>query len=272
MLIIGEKINGSRAEVADAIASRDEDKIRELARAQAEAGADYLDVNAGNEVAEKEPDSLLWLASVVQDEVDVPLCLDTANPAALQAVLPAVTKTPIINSISAERGRLNGMLPLAAEHRCPVIALALSDNGMPKGVDDRMEVIRSLRQATSEAGLSDDQLFIDPLIIAIATGDQQGTIALETIRRIRSEFPDAHITGGLSNISFGLPARGLMNRAFMVLAIEAGLDCAITDPTNTDLLGIILAAEVVLGRDRFCRRFTKAYRAGRLGVAPAQAR
>lgn len=266
MLIIGEKINGTRAEVAAAIAARDEAKIRELARAQVEAGADYLDVNAGTSAGE-EPEALVWLVRTVQEEVDVPLSLDTPNPAALEAALAEVRRTPLVNSISGERERLAGSLPLAAAHGCPVIALALDDTGMPKDADDRLRVIRRLLEETRRAGIPDESVYVDPLIMAISTGDEQGAIALETMRRVRAELPEAHLTGGLSNVSFGMPARGLINRAFIVLAIAAGLDVAITDPTNRDLMGTILAAEAVLGRDRFCRNYTSAFRAGRIGTA-----
>lgn len=264
MVIIGEKINGTRKEVAAAIAARDEGRIRALAREQVEGGAHYLDVNAEVEPA-KEPEVLSWLVKIVQDEVDVPLSLDTANPAALQAALEVVASPPIVNSISGERRRLEGMLPVAAAHGCPVILLALEDGGMPRNVEDRMRAIEKLFVATRHAGIEDGKVYVDPMILAVATGDEQAGIALETMRQVRGAYPQAHLTAGASNISYGLPGRTLLNRAFLVLAIAAGLDSVIADPCERDLMGTILAAEVLTGKDRFCRSYTTAYRNGRLG-------
>jgi 5-methyltetrahydrofolate corrinoid/iron sulfur protein methyltransferase len=268
LLIIGEKINGTRKEVAAAIAARDADKIRDLARTQVEAGANYLDINAGTSPA-LEPEAMSWLVRTVQQEVDTPLSIDTPNPVALAAALAEVKQTPLVNSISGERERLERILPLAAEHGCPLIMLALDDTGMPKTVDDRMRVIGQLLERTDDAGIPQDKLFIDPLIMAISTGDEQGNVALETMRRVREQIPDAHITGGLSNISFGMPIRSLINRAFVVLAIAAGMDSAIMDPTNRDMIGMILAAEALVGKDRFCRSYNRAFRDGRIGPGAA---
>lgn len=266
MQIIGEKINGTRREVAEAIAARDGDTIRRLAIAQADAGSAYLDVNAGTP-PDREPDDLCWLVETVQDAVEVPLCLDSANAAALAAALPECARTPMVNSVSGERYRLEGPLPLAAAHSCPVVALALDDSGMPTGVEDRLAVVHRLIGETRGVGIPDEHVYVDPLIIAVSTGDEQGAIALEVMRRVRAELPDVHLTGGLSNVSFGMPARSLLNRAFAVLAIQAGLDTLIADPTDRELLGLILATGALLGRDRFCRTYNTAFRAGRIGPA-----
>jgi 5-methyltetrahydrofolate corrinoid/iron sulfur protein methyltransferase len=267
MIIIGEKINGTRKEVATAIEAKDEDKIRMLARTQAEAGANYIDVNAGT-TPDKEPETLVWLVKLVQAEVDIPLSLDSPNPAALNAALPHVNKTPLINSVSAEKDRLDHVLPIVAKYSCPVILLAVSDSGLPKGIDDRMEVIRVLIGLAREQNIADDKLYIDPLIMTISTGNEHGNIALTTISKVREEFPDVHITGGLSNISFGMPARAILNQSFISMAIAAGLDSAITDPTDSNMLATILAAETLKGKDRFCKNYNGAYRRGLFGNKP----
>jgi cobalamin-dependent methionine synthase I len=266
MLIIGEKINGTRSSVAKAIAERDKDYIQNLARRQAEAGADYLDVNAGTKPA-LEPDALVWLVRVVQEVLDVPLCLDSVNPKALGAAMDHVEQTPMINSISGEKKLLEEVLPLPASHGCPVIALALDDRGIPKTTEDRLAIVRQVIHETDKAGITHENLFVDPLVIAIATDTSSGLNAFETMRGIKAEFPDVHLTSGLSNISFGMPVRGLINRAFLSFALEAGLDSAIMDPLDRDLYGALLAAEVVLGRDRYCLNYTNAYREGRIGPA-----
>ncbi|MHB8767031.1 MAG: dihydropteroate synthase [Deferrisomatales bacterium] len=266
MIIIGEKINGTRKEVREAVTGRDAEFIVALARRQAEAGASYLDVNAGTS-PDREPDDLVWLVRTVEAAVQVPLCLDSANPKALAAALAEVRATPMVNSISGEPDRLEHVLPLVAARGCSVIALALDDQGIPKGVEGRMAVIARLFAATRAAGLADDKVYVDPLILAVATENQGGAVALETMRRVRAEYPQAHLTAGLSNVSFGLPARSLVNQAFLTLAIAAGLDSAILDPTDPGLTAAALAAEVVLGRDRFCLAYNRAYRAGRIGRA-----
>ena len=263
MIIIGEKINGTRKQVGIAIRERDAALIERLACEQVEAGAVYLDVNAGTG-PEREAEDLVWLIQTVQQSVDVPLCLDSPNAATLKLAIKAVVRQPMINSISGEPERLEHVLPLVAEHQCPVIVLALDDNGIPKTVDDRMKIVDRLVSATRESDIADDKLYIDPLIMAISTGDDAGIIACETMRRVRKKYPDTHLTGGLSNMSFGSPARKYLNQAFLVLALEAGMDSAIMDPSSPGITPLLLAAEAVLGRDRFCNKYNRAYRAGKL--------
>jgi len=264
MQIIGEKINGTLQEVKIAIRERNASFIKDLARRQVEAGAARVDVNAGTLPAE-EPDALSWLVKTVQDEVDAPLCLDSANPQALATAIQGIKQTPMINSISGERARLDGILPLASKHGCSVIALAMDEKGIPKGVDERMTVIRRLMDRTRNSGLPDEKVYIDPLVMTISTNTESAVIALETMRAVRTEFPKAHLCAGLSNISFGLPARHLVNRVFLTLALAAGLDAAILDPFDRELRGELLAAELVLGRDRHCLNYTRSYREGRIG-------
>jgi len=266
--IIGEKINGTRERVGRAIADRDAAYIQSLAARQAEAGAHRIDVNAGTR-PDREPDDLSWLVETVQAVTDLPLCLDSANPAALAAALKFTRTAPLINSISGEPGRLSGVLPLARDHGCPVIALALDDTGIPADAGQRMTVIRRLLAATREAGISDGDVFVDPLVMAVSTAEHAGLVALETIAAVRAEFPGAHITAGLSNVSFGLPARHLVNRTFLALAIAAGMDSAIADPLDRELMAALKATELVLGRDRHCLAYTRAYRAGLLVPSPA---
>jgi 5-methyltetrahydrofolate--homocysteine methyltransferase len=264
MQIIGEKINGTLQEVRMAIRERKASVIQDLARRQVEAGATLVDVNAGTLPAE-EPEALSWLVRTVQGEVDAPLCLDSANPHALAMAIQEIKQTPMINSISGERTRLDGILPLVSKHGCSVIALAMDENGIPKGVDERLAVIRSLIDRTRDAGLPDEKVYIDPLVMTLSTNTESGVIALETMRAVRSEFPKTHLCAGLSNISFGLPARHLVNRVFLTLALAAGLDTAILDPFDRELRGELLAAELVLGRDRHCLNYTRSYREGRIG-------
>ncbi len=264
MYIIGEKINGTRKSVGKAIAERNAAFIQELALKQVEGGASWLDVNAGTR-PDQEPDDLLWLVNLVQDVTDVPLCLDSANPEALRYVMPAVKQTPMINSISGEPDRLQGILPVVAEFNCPVIALCMDDKGIPADKEGRMDVIRKVFEETRKVGVPDNNMYVDPLAMTIATNTNSGNIIFDTMRQIRAEFPEAHISCGLSNVSFGLPARSLINRTFMALALDAGMDAALINPNDRELISAIYATELLLGKDRHCLKYTRAFRAGKIG-------
>jgi 5-methyltetrahydrofolate--homocysteine methyltransferase len=261
MKIIGEKINGTRKSVARAIAERDDAYIQDLAVQQAEAGADWLDVNAGTH-PDQEPDDLIWLIENIQSVVEVPLCLDSANPAALEAAIKAVDKTPMINSISGEAPRLEKILPLVAAHGCEVIALAMDEKKIPETVEKRVAVVEKVIEATRAAGVPDDKVYVDPLAMTIATMNQSAVIACDAIRAVHEKYPEVHFTMGLSNISFGLPARKQINRAFLILAMQAGLDSAIMDPLDKELVAAALTTEMLLGRDRHCLNYVRASRKG----------
>jgi cobalamin-dependent methionine synthase I len=269
MLIIGEKINGTRKSVNKAVLERDADFIRRLAIAQVEAGADALDVNAGTS-GDREPEDMLWLVQTVQDAVDKPLSLDSPNPAALAAGLSATRQVPIINSISAEEERLNQVLPLVAKNGCRVLALALDDVNVPATCEDRMAVVCRLFAETRKVGVPDENMFVDALVLTVATDSNACNTTLATMRAVKTEFPQAHLTAGLSNVSFGLPARALLNRAFLTLAIQAGLDSAILDPMDRGLMETLYATNALLGVDRNCARYCRAFRAGKIGPLQEQ--
>ena len=261
MKIIAEKINGTRKRVAKAIADRDIEFIQDLAVRQAEAGSAWLDVNAGTHPSQ-EADDLIWLIDNIQAVTETPLCLDSANPEALKVAIQAVNKTPMINSISGEPHRLEDILPLVAEHNCPVIALAMDEKKIPETSEARLEVIRKVIAATRQAGVPDENLYIDTLAMTLSTNVQSAMTAFEAMRMVKQEFPETHLTIGLSNISFGLPARSYVNRTFLTLAMQAGLDSAIINPLDKEMQAAIYATELVLGRDRHCLNYLKAARKG----------
>jgi cobalamin-dependent methionine synthase I len=263
MKIIGEKINGTRKRVAQAIAERDADFIKDLARKQADAGSAWLDVNAGTH-PDKEPEDLIWLIGTIQSVVDTPLSLDSANPKALKIAVQAVTRTPLINSISAEPDRLEGILPIVAEHGCQVIALAMDAKQIPESSAERLDVIRTVIQKTRAQGVPDDHLYVDPLAMTIATNTESAMTAIETVGLVKQAFPEVHFTIGLSNISFGLPGRGYINRNFLTLLMLAGLDSAILDPLDREMQKAILATELLLGHDQHCLNYIRAARKGLL--------
>jgi cobalamin-dependent methionine synthase I len=259
--IIGEKINGTRKRVAQAIQERDAAFIHNLAKEQTSAGADWLDANAGT-APQREPEDLVWLVENIQAAVETPICLDSANPKALEVAIKAVNKTPMINSISLEPNRVTGVLPIVAAYKCPAVALAMDEKGIPKTKEERLSIISRILEKTRALEIPDSNLYFDPLAMTIATGNTNGLTFFETIREIRKQFPEVHMTCGLSNISFGMPARSFINRVFLAYAMQAGLDCAICDPNNQDIKTTMLAAELLLGNDKHCLKFTRAFRAG----------
>jgi cobalamin-dependent methionine synthase I len=261
MRIIGEKINGTRKRVGQAIAERDADFIKELAQKQTAAGSTWLDVNAGTH-PDREPDDLIWLIETIQSVVETPLSLDSANPKALKIAIQVVKKTPMINSISGEPDRLANILPIVAEHDCPVIALAMDEKKIPETSAKRFDVIKKIISEAAAHGVPVSNLYIDPLAMTISTNTESAMIAFETMRLVRQEFPEAHLTIGLSNISFGLPGRSFVNRFFLSLAIQAGLDSAIMDPLDREIQAAILATDLILGKDKHCLNYIRASRKG----------
>jgi cobalamin-dependent methionine synthase I len=265
MIIIGEKINGTRETVGEAIRDRNTELIQDLALAQVNGGADRLDVNAGT-LPHEEPHDMAWLVETIQAVTKTRLCLDSPNPEALLSGIESAVRLFMINSVSGERMRVEQVLPIACEHRTDLVLLALNDKGIPETAADRLDIVDRLVSMAREGGLGDEQLFVDPLITTIATNADSGRTALLTIREIKRRFPQVHIICGLSNISFGQPSRTLINQAFAALAMEAGLDSAIMDPADRGLRNIIHGAELVLGADPDCLRYNRAHRSGFIGA------
>jgi cobalamin-dependent methionine synthase I len=266
MIIIGEKINSTLKAVRRAIDNRDEIVIQELARKQYEAGATYVDLNAGM-FTEDEPEKLEWLVNTVQAAVDAPLSLDSPNPAAISRAIKANRNSkPIINSITDEKKRYEAILPVILEYDTGIVALCMDDEGMPETVEDRVVIAGRLIEKLTKQGIKPGDIHMDPMVRPIGTGSNYGVTAIETIRRIKAEFPDVHITCGLSNISFGIPARKVMNQAFLIAAMTAGMDGAILDPLDGKLMTFVYAAEALLGRDEFCMNYLMKFREGLLEV------
>ena len=263
MIIIAERINSSRKPIAQAIASNDADFIQNEAMAQAQAGSDYIDVNAGSFIGE-EARRLKWLIEVVQDVTDHPLCIDSPDPGVIKSVLPVVKTTPMINSITLEPYRLEGILPLVLEYKSKVVALCQAETSMAQTTEEKVTMACQLVEKVTTAGVPLDDLYIDPLVYPISTNTESALSTLDAIEQIMERFPGVHTTCGLTNISYGLPNRKLANRTFLVAAISRGLDSAIIDPTDRGLYGSLKAALMVVGKDKFCMEYLTAFRGGRL--------
>lgn len=254
MIIVGELINTSRKSVAEAVKKRDVSLIQKMAKDQEAAGADYLDVNCGT-FLEEEVELLPWLVEIVQEAVQLPLCLDSPDPNALAAALKVHRGVPLLNSISGEQERFNQVLPLVKESGASVIALCMDDDGIGEDSQARFTSGKKLGRKLLDGGIPQERIFFDPLLRPVATESCAGQVALETIEGLRQAFPKAHITCGLSNISFGLPNRRLLNRTFLSLAASRGLDSAILDPTDPLLRSALAALAALLGKDDFCMNY-----------------
>ncbi len=263
MLIVGELINASRKSVAEATKAQDADAIGNIAKEQYEAGAHYIDVNAGVFV-DDEAEYLKWLVTTVQGAVDAPCCIDSPSPEAVEAALSLHKGAPMINSISLEKDRYDKMLPMVSGTGAKVVALCMSDKGMPETTDDRLAIADELINALVKNNVDIGNIYVDPLVQPLSTKDSYGMDFVNAVEKIMEKFPGVHTICGLSNISYGLPERKLLNRTFMIMAITKGLDSAVIDPTDKKMMTAVVAAEALAGRDEFCSELIEAYRGGKL--------
>lgn len=264
MIIIGEKINGTIPSIKKAIQQRDEDFIQKIAIKQVEAGAHYIDVCASTEPL-REGETLKWLMEIVQDVVDVPLCIDSPNVNVIESVFGLANKPGLINSVSEEGNKCEIIYPLIEGTEWQVIGLTCDDRGIPYDAAKKVEIAISLVEKAAKHGITPDRIHIDPLVMALSTENKSMCSFTETTKQVKSLYPKIKITSGLSNISFGMPARKIVNVCFMVLAIYAGMDSAILDPLDKKMMGAIFATEALMGEDRFCRKYNSAYRQGKFG-------
>jgi cobalamin-dependent methionine synthase I len=263
MIIVGELINSSRKAVAAAVEAQDEDAIGQLARDQAEKKIQYIDVNAGI-FKDREAEVLIWLIRHVQAVTDLPCCIDSPDPRVIETALSTHRGTPMINSISLEKKRCDNLLPLIAGTDLKIVALCMSDSGMPRTAEDRVRIAQDLVALLLAHNVKIENIYIDPLVQPVATDQSFGREFLDAIEKIMHLFPGIHTICGLSNISFGLPLRKFLNQTFMSMAITKGLDAAILDPLDKRMMVNILTAEALAGKDRFCMNYIKAYQEGRL--------
>ncbi len=258
-VIIGERINPTgRKKMMAALQEGNFDLVREDAARQVEAGATVLDVNAGVPGAD-EPVLLQRLVRTVCEVVEVPLCIDTADPEALAAALSAYDGKPLVNSVNGEERALQAVLPLVKEHGAAVIGLCMDDDGIPETSEARLKVASKILQRAAALGIPPENVVIDPLVLTMGADSSAGRIALDTIGLVVKEF-GVNITMGASNVSFGLPDRKYINAAFLAMAVHAGLTCPITNPLVLEIRTAILAADLAMGRDDYGMTWIKAFR------------
>jgi 5-methyltetrahydrofolate--homocysteine methyltransferase len=261
MIIIGEKINGSIPSVAKAIAEKNADHIRDLAKKQSEAGAAFIDVCAS--VPETiELETLKWMIGLVQEVTDTPISIDSPSAEICAQAIGFCKRPGLLNSVSMEGTKVDRVFPLIADTTWECVALLSDDTGIPGTVEKRLQVFEALMKKAKEYKIAPNRLHIDPLVEMICTSEDGIDKVVITMRKIKEQYPDIHLTGGASNISFNLPARKFINRAFIILSMSAGMDSAILDPLNTEMIGLIYATEALLGKDEFCMEYITAFREG----------
>lgn len=265
MIIIGEKINGSIPSMAKAIAERDEEHIKSIAKAQAEAGCTYIDVCASVE-DERELEVMKWLIELVQEVTDTPIAVDSPNAHTCVECMRYCKRPGLINSVSGEGDKIQVVFPVIADTEWEVVALLNDNSGIPKTAADRLKVFDAIMEEAEKYGIAPSRIHIDPLVEMLCTSEDGIAMVEEVMQTIKAKYPSIHITGAVSNISFNLPARKLVNQAFVVLAMKAGMDSAVLDPLNRDMMGMIYATEACLGLDEMCMEYISAYREGIFGT------
>jgi len=266
MLIIGEKINSSRKNIKEMVGSKNKEFIQELAQKQVEGGAQMLDLNIGT-IRKSEPEDMKWLVKTVQEAVDVPLCIDSPNHEAINVGLEVYNwdkGKALINSVTAEKERLELILPLVKKYQCSIVALTMNEQGIPQDSKERFKIADELIKKLTGEGIPIEDIYIDPLTLPVSTNIQNSNIALETLSKIKDSYPEVKTIIGLSNISYGLPERRLINQSFVVLAMACGLGAVILDSTDQKIMALIKATNLLLGKDEFCGQYLKAFREGKL--------
>lgn len=258
-VLIGERINPTgRKVLAREMKEGNFKRVKSDAIAQVQGGATMLDVNAGVPLAD-EPAILAKAVQLVQSVTDVPLCIDSSIVAALESGLGAYQGKALVNSVTGEEERLETVLPLVARHKAAVVAISNDETGISEDPNVRFEVAKKIVERAADHGIPAADVVIDPLVMPIGAMGTAGRQVFALVRRIRDELK-CNTTCGASNISFGLPNRNGINGAFLSMSIAAGMTSAITNPLHEEVVQSIRAADVLMGHDRDCARWIRAYR------------
>jgi cobalamin-dependent methionine synthase I len=263
--IVGEKINTANAMVRNAVEQRDAQTIQGLALAQAENGADVIDVNVGLH-PKLEPDAMRWAVELVQDVVDLPLAVDSPNPETLLAGLQACREPQRVwvNSITMEQARIDSVLPSVVESECRLVGLCMDECGVPDTSVERLKLAQRLVEEVCRWGISLDHLYLDVLVEPISVEPRAALVSLETVAAVRAALPGVQMIISLSAISFGLPRRRLLNRSFLPLLLHAGINAVILDPLDVSTMATVKATQALFGADPYGLDFVSAYRSGLL--------
>ncbi len=259
MIFIGERINAGFKDIKRAIQEKDGDIIKEWARKQANAGANYIDVNLGT--ASNKPEDLCWMIEQVQDEVDLPISIDNNRSIMLKEAIPICKKPPLVNSTTADEAKLDELLPLVAEHKASIIGLVMDESGSPKSADQRVENAGKIFAKIMDYGMEPEQLFLDPIVMPLKFMQEQAKEILSGAAQFKLfSDPPCHIVCGLSNVSNGPPHKKMINRVFAAMPIANGLDAVICSVMDEELVNTILTAELVMNKAIYADSYIEAFR------------
>ena len=263
MFIISERLNGMFRSVRNAIVDRDVEALQRMAKEQVAAGADALDVNVGPAAKDK-AGAMQWMVETIQEVTDKPLCLDSPIPSIVEAALKVCDNPRIINSTNGEQEKLDALLPLAAEYDAEIIGLAMDSKGIPRDATGRVEIALQILASAMEHGIEPDRLYIDPVVLPVNAVQQQSPNALEAISQIKllSDPPPKTVVG-LSNVSQGTQMRELLNRTYLTMCVACGLDAAVMDPGDRELVDAAITADLLMNKAIYADDLLKAYRASK---------
>ena len=257
MLVIGERINGQFPQVSRAIDARDAKFIQDLAHEQVNAGAHLLDINTGPG-RDDGPAAMAWLVKTVQDAVQVRLCIDSPGLKVQQAGLSECKLEPMINSTTAEQKRMEKFLPLARDHNAEIVCLTISEKGIPNSTEARSELAMLILASAMDMGIPPEKVYLDPVVLPISAAQDQCAILGDSITAFRTlNTPPPKTVVGLSNVSSGAEERSLLNRTYLAMLLGRGLDAAIVDPNDVELMKVVKAAEVLLNQRLYAHSFLK---------------
>lgn len=261
MIAVAERINGMFSDVKKAIISRQPGVVQDLARKQTKAGASYLDLNIGPAVA-NQIEAVQWLVETTQEATETPLSIDSQKFDVVKAALKVAKRPALVNSCKGETEELKRYMSLALEHNASLVCLAMNKAGIPQNIDGRMEIAADIVGTAVECGLEPSRIFIDPILFPINVDQKQPGYLLEVFRQIKYiSDPPPHIIVGLSNLSQGTKERGLLNKTFLIMAVAAGLDAAVMDVLDNELMDAAICAEMLLNKHIYSDAFLKAARA-----------
>jgi len=262
MIIIGENINATIPRIKELIVNHDEAALIELAVRQENAGANVIDINVATGVGSAdEIRDMIWLIELVKDKVDCKICVDSADTAVLRAGIKAGgDRVGLVNSVKATDANIAEVLPIAAEYGLPVIALAMDENGISTDSATRLRACEKVIRGAEVHNVPVENIFFDPLVMPVSTDINQGAATLETLKGIKDQFPKAKTVLAVSNVSFGLQKRTLINQALIHMAQYLAVDALLVNPLNEEFMLAVKAGETVMGRDRHCRKYSRAVR------------
>ena len=264
MIIIGERINTTVKKVRNAVINRDEEFLKEMALSQVKYGADYLDCMVGG--IDNAYEHMLWLVEFLQKTVDCPLCLDSDDINLLKSMMKKVDSKHIgiINSVSGMSGKCETLFPVVAGTSWKVVALTCNDTGIPESTDEKIEIVKSILKKADQIGVKREQLIFDPCIMALIAKPNMMMDFIKDTQAIKKLVPECSVMGAVSNISYEMPARSVINSTCLIMAAQAGADVLMVNPCNQDIINARYAVNVLMNQDQRGIAYNRAWRNGQV--------